>query len=44
MNHTQYADLRDLTGDNTAEKVRDYLTVIAIGLSMAVLLVEQLSK
>lgn len=44
MNHTQHADLRDLTGQSRTEKVLDYLTAIAIGVSLAVLLVVQLSK
>lgn len=44
MNHTQHADLRDFTGRTTVYKVLDYVAAIAIGISLAVLLVYQLSK
>jgi hypothetical protein len=44
MNHTHHADLRDLNGRSRTEKVLDYLTAIAIGTGLAMLLVAQLSK
>ncbi len=44
MNHTQHADLRDFTDQTTVHKVLDYVAAIAIGVSLAVLLVYQLSK